>query len=118
MRPVAVNVYILIMLLAYVMRRAGTFSLDEKVKLIEKDWVGIIHHTSSTFSDNNINNLFKRSIFVNSLKHCKGLIVLSVYNKKNLEIFLIDIFQNLLESFGNAGIYHCQLGFVIMSISL
>ena len=35
MTPVAVNVYILMMLLAYVMRRAGTFSLDEKVKLIE-----------------------------------------------------------------------------------
>jgi hypothetical protein len=35
MTPVTVNVYILMMLLAYVMRRAGTFSLDEKVKLIE-----------------------------------------------------------------------------------
>jgi len=64
------------------------YFLSHQVKLIEKDWVGIIHHTSSTFSDNNINNLFKRSIFVNSLKHCKGLIVLSVYNKKNLEIEL------------------------------
>jgi len=33
MTPVAVNVYILMMLLAYVMRRAGTFSLDEKGKI-------------------------------------------------------------------------------------
>jgi|TARA_R110000850_G_scaffold260849_1_gene388536 hypothetical protein len=35
MRPIAVNVYILMMSLAYVMRRAGTFSMEEKVKMIE-----------------------------------------------------------------------------------
>jgi len=29
------NVYILMMFLAYVMRRAGTFSMEEKVKMIE-----------------------------------------------------------------------------------
>jgi hypothetical protein len=35
MNPVAINVYILLMLSAYVMRRVGTFSLEEKVKMIE-----------------------------------------------------------------------------------
>jgi hypothetical protein len=35
MRPIAVNVYILFMFLAYVMRRAGTFSMEDKVKMIE-----------------------------------------------------------------------------------
>ena len=35
MRPIAFNVYVLFMFLAYVMRRAGTFSLEEKVKMIE-----------------------------------------------------------------------------------
>ena len=35
MRPIAVNVYILMMFLAYVMRRAGTFSMEDKVKMIE-----------------------------------------------------------------------------------
>tara|TARA_B110000503_G_scaffold10795_1_gene14703 strand:+ start:7269 stop:7490 length:222 start_codon:yes stop_codon:yes gene_type:complete len=35
MRPIAVNVYILMMFLSYVMRRAGTFSMEEKVKMIE-----------------------------------------------------------------------------------
>jgi hypothetical protein len=35
MRPIAVNVYVLFMFLAYVMRRAGTFSMEEKVKMIE-----------------------------------------------------------------------------------
>jgi len=35
MRPIAINVYILMMFLAYLLRRAGTFSMDEKVKMIE-----------------------------------------------------------------------------------
>ena len=35
MKPIAVNVYILLMFLAYLLRRAGTFSMEEKVKMIE-----------------------------------------------------------------------------------
>ena len=35
MKPIVINVYILMMFLAYVMRRAGTFSMEEKVKMIE-----------------------------------------------------------------------------------
>src|SRR5210317_2416630 len=35
MKPIAVNVYTLLMFLGYVMRRAGTFSMEEKVKMIE-----------------------------------------------------------------------------------
>jgi len=35
MRPIAVNVYILMMLVAYVMRRAGTFTMNEKIRMIE-----------------------------------------------------------------------------------
>ena len=35
MKPIAVNVYILLTFLAYVMRRAGTFSIEEKVEMIE-----------------------------------------------------------------------------------
>jgi hypothetical protein len=35
MKPITENVYILMMFLAYVMRRAGTFSMEEKVKMIE-----------------------------------------------------------------------------------
>ena len=35
MKPIVANVYILFMFLAYVMRRAGTFSMEEKVKMIE-----------------------------------------------------------------------------------
>jgi hypothetical protein len=35
MKPIVVNVYVLFMFLAYVMRRAGTFSMEEKFKMIE-----------------------------------------------------------------------------------
>ena len=35
MNPIALNVYTLLVFSAYVMRRAGTFSMEEKVKMIE-----------------------------------------------------------------------------------
>jgi len=35
MKQIVVNVYVLLMFLSYVMRRTGTFSLEEKVKMIE-----------------------------------------------------------------------------------
>jgi hypothetical protein len=35
MKPIVYNIYILMMLLAYVMRRAGTFTMEEKVKMLE-----------------------------------------------------------------------------------
>ena len=35
MKPIVINVYILMMFLSYVVLRAGTFSMEEKVKMIE-----------------------------------------------------------------------------------
>jgi hypothetical protein len=35
MRPIAINTYVLLVFMAYVMRRAGTFSMEDKVKMIE-----------------------------------------------------------------------------------
>jgi len=35
MRPIAVNVYILMMLVSYVIRRTGTLTMNEKIKIIE-----------------------------------------------------------------------------------
>jgi hypothetical protein len=35
MKPIVNNIYTLLMFLAYVMRRAGTFSIQEKVEMIE-----------------------------------------------------------------------------------
>jgi hypothetical protein len=42
MKPIVVNVYILFLFLAYVMRRAGTFSMEEKVHMIE--FLGYMAH--------------------------------------------------------------------------
>ena len=57
---------------------------NNHTNIIENEWIGIIHHTKSTFSDNNITNLFKNKIFLNSLKNCKCLITLSDYNRNNI----------------------------------
>jgi len=35
MKPIVVNMYLLFMFLAHVMRRAGTISMEEKVRMIE-----------------------------------------------------------------------------------
>lgn len=35
MRPIAINTYLLLVFMAYVMRRAGTFSMKDKVKMVE-----------------------------------------------------------------------------------
>jgi hypothetical protein len=35
MKPIAINIYILMMFVSYVIRRTGTFSMEEKVKMIE-----------------------------------------------------------------------------------
>jgi len=35
MKPIVYNVYVLMMLLSYVMRRTGTFTMEEKVKMLE-----------------------------------------------------------------------------------
>lgn len=35
MKPIVYNIYILMMLMSYVMRRVGTFSMEEKVRMLE-----------------------------------------------------------------------------------
>ena len=63
---------------------------------ITKPWVGIIHHTSSDFSTNNIINLFMNDIFKESLISCQGLITLSEYNKKSIINELNKIQLNII----------------------
>jgi len=59
-----------------------------KVIPYTKPWIGFIHHTSDTeYSDYNTLKLFENKYFIESLKMCKGLIVLS----KDLELKLKDI---------------------------
>ena len=57
----------------------------------KKDWIGFIHHTFDTsFSKNNCYTLFENILFINSLKSCKGLFVLSKYLKKEIEEYLCE----------------------------
>lgn len=48
-----------------------------------KNWVGFVHHTFDTsFSEYNNYNLLNNPDFIESLKYCKGIFVLSKYLKK------------------------------------
>ena len=50
-----------------------------------RPWVGVIHHTFDTsFSSHNNTELFNNKLFLESLKYCKGIIVLSEYLKKQM----------------------------------
>lgn len=54
-----------------------------------KPWVGVIHHTFDTsFSEYNCHNLLKSDAFIESLPVCKGLVVLSKYLRKQLQLEL------------------------------
>lgn len=49
----------------------------------EDEWVGVFHHTADEdYTENNLENVFKKENFRKSLNKCKGLIVLSSKNKK------------------------------------
>lgn len=64
----------------------ATFNVNDEVLMYLKvlpfarDWVGFVHHTPNTaYSHNNVVELFKNTHFQESLKACKGLVVLSKY---------------------------------------
>ena len=51
-----------------------------------KPWIGFIHHTcEEDYSPNNTVNLFKNKYFLQSLRTCRGLIVLSAHLKQQVE---------------------------------
>lgn len=51
-----------------------------------KPWIGFLHHTfDKTFSEHNCVNLFHNTLFIQSLDHCKGIIVLSEYLCKRIK---------------------------------
>lgn len=55
----------------------------------KKPWVGFVHHTfDESFSNYNCNTLFNCKEFIESLKCCKGLFVLSNYLKNQFDIEL------------------------------
>jgi len=55
----------------------------------KKPWVGFVHHTFDTeFSEYNCSKLLESSVFIESLRVCRGLVVLSKYLKKQLQLAL------------------------------
>ena len=55
----------------------------------KKNWIGFIHHTCNiNYSTYNTVNLFKKKLFLESLKYCCGLIVLSDHLKSQIESLL------------------------------
>ncbi len=58
----------------------------------KQEWMGIIHHTfDTTFSDYNCVALFKNPVFIESLEHCKSLIVMSSYLRAQVKAALNSI---------------------------
>ena len=58
------------------------FIWDKNNKIIEEDWVGIIHivpHTPNYMKNIQIENLLMNKYFIESIRYCKGIIVLSSY---------------------------------------
>lgn len=71
-------------------------SINKVLEIIPytKNWCGFIHHTfNTTFSEYNCVNLLKNKDFIESLKFCKGLFVLSEYlrNQFYTEFKIINI---------------------------
>lgn len=74
------------------------YELNTKMGIIpyNKFWIGFIHHTTLTgYTDYNVIELFKKPNFLESLKYCRGLYVLSQYLqeeiKKNIDALQLDI---------------------------
>ena len=62
----------------------------------KKSWVGFIHHTYSSYNnDYNCQTLFQNSGFLNSLHHCKCILVLSEYLKIQIEQSLSEFNFNV-----------------------
>ena len=67
----------------------ATFNVNDEVLSylavlpFKRDWIGFVHHTPNTsYSKNNVVELFKNAQFQESLKKCRALVVLSKYLRK------------------------------------
>jgi polysaccharide pyruvyl transferase WcaK-like protein len=54
-------------------------------------WIGVLHHTPDTsYSQHNLTSIFQNQDFIDSLVHCKGLIVFSTYIKDWIDLKLTE----------------------------
>jgi polysaccharide pyruvyl transferase WcaK-like protein len=71
------------------------YDLNSKLGIIpyNKFWIGFIHHTTLTeYTNYNVIEMFKKPNFVESLKYCRGLFVLSQYLQESINK-IIDAMQ-------------------------
>jgi len=64
------------------------YDINTKLGIIpyNKVWIGFIHHTTLTgYTDFNVIEMFKKPNFIESLKYCQGLFVLSQYLQENVK---------------------------------
>lgn len=61
-----------------------------------KPWIGVFHHTPDTdYTENNLVNVFSKKNFIDSLSHCRGLIVLSQSNQRWVQDQLAHLLINI-----------------------
>ena len=73
------------------------FYLNKNVIPYKENWIGFIHHTFSDYNNEyNCKTLFSNKLFLESLKYCKCLIVLSEYLLKQIkENIIITDYPNI-----------------------
>lgn len=61
---------------------------------LNRPWISLFHHTfNEEYSENNLSQVFKNKLFIDSLKSCRGFIVLSEYVKKEFESRLLQLVE-------------------------
>jgi polysaccharide pyruvyl transferase WcaK-like protein len=67
-----------------------------------KNWIGFIHHTFSSYNNSyNCETLFQDDMFRSSLEHCKCLIVMSEYLKRQIEQILHEMYNDPMKPLTN-----------------
>lgn len=72
------------------------FYSDHGVIPYTRDWIGFIHHTYSAYNNPyNCKTLFKNRLFLESLRNCKCLIVMSEYLAQQVKVSLLSLNLNV-----------------------
>jgi hypothetical protein len=75
------------------------YDINSKLGIIpyNKFWIGFIHHTTLTqYTDYNVIELFRKPNFVESLKYCRGLFVLSQYLQESVKKIIDAMELNII----------------------
>jgi len=82
------------------------YEINKKLGIIpyQQPWIGFVHHTfEQSFSEYNNISLLNKPEFIQSLKHCKGLIVLSNYQR---ELWIQHLVEKQIHAFDVYSLVH------------